>query len=61
VCGDRLANDKTIFGKLADCLTRVGGGDFGGFIRIEPNLALSAVENGRRKAFLGGEIDPMRR
>jgi hypothetical protein len=61
VCGDRLANDKTIFGELADCLTRVGGGDFGGFIGIKPNLALSAVENGRRKAFLGGEIDPTRR
>jgi hypothetical protein len=61
VCGNWLADDKAIFGKFADSLTGVGGGDFSDFIGIEPNLALSAVEDGSREALLGGEIDPMRR
>jgi hypothetical protein len=28
------------------------------FVRVEPNFALAAADNGRRKALLGAEIDP---
>lgn len=59
MCGDWLADDETIFGEFTDRLTRVGGGDFGRLIWIKPDLALSAVQYGSRKALLGGEIDPI--
>jgi hypothetical protein len=58
VHGDGLADNETIFGELTDCLAGVGGRDFGRFIRIEPNLALSAVQDVRRKALLSAEVDP---
>jgi hypothetical protein len=59
VHGDWLADNETILGELSDCLTRVGSGDFGGFVGIEPDLALSAVQNIRREALLRAEVDPV--
>ena len=55
-----LANDETIGYELADSLAGVGVGDFVHFIRIEPDLALAAANDGRRKALLSAEIDPGR-
>ena len=56
--GDLLANDETIGHELADCLTRVGVGDFVHFIRVEPNLTLAATNDGGGEALLGAKIDP---
>jgi hypothetical protein len=55
---DWLADDKAIFGELSDGLSGVGLGDFLSFVGIEPNLALSAVENRRREALLSAKVDP---
>ena len=55
---DLLANDETIRHELADSLAGVGVGDFVHFIRIEPDLALAAANDGGREALLGAEIDP---
>ena len=37
----------------------VGVGDLAGLIGIEPDLALSAADDGRCEALLGGEVDPI--
>ena len=58
--GDLLANNETIGHELADCLTRVGVGDFVHFIGVEPDLALAAANDGGGEALLRTEIDPMR-
>lgn len=60
VCGDRLADDEAIADELADGLAGVGVGDFVHLVGVEPDLALSAADNGRRKALLRAEIDPVR-
>lgn len=60
VCGHRLADDEAIGNELADGLAGVGVGDFVNLVRVEPDLALSAADNGRRKALLRAEIDPNR-
>jgi hypothetical protein len=52
VHGDGLADDEAILDELADCLAGVGVGDFGDFVRVEPDLALAAADNSRRKALL---------
>ena len=57
---DLLANDETIRHELADSLTGVGVGDFVHFIRIEPDLALAAANDGGREALLSAEVDPRR-
>jgi hypothetical protein len=54
---NRLADDEAIGDELADRLTGVGVGDFVDFVRVEPDLALSAADYGRRKALLRAEID----
>jgi hypothetical protein len=59
VHGHRLADDEAICNELADGLAGVGVGDFAGLIGIEPDLALSATDDGGRQALLGGEIDPI--
>ncbi len=51
--GDLLADDEAIRDKLADGLTRVGVRDLAGFVRVEPDLALPAANDGGRKALLG--------
>lgn len=58
VHGDGLADDEAILNELADGLAGVGVGDLAHFVRVEPDLALSAANNGRRKALLRAEIDP---
>lgn len=61
VHGDGLADDQAIADQLADSLAGVGVGDFAHLIGIEPDLALTAADHGRRKALLGGEVDPVQR
>lgn len=58
--GDGLADDKTICDELSDGLAGVGIGDFGDFVWIKPDLALSTAYHGGRQALLGGEIDPIK-
>ena len=55
---NRLSDDESIGDKLSDCLAGVGVGDFVNFIRVEPNLALSAADDGGGEALLGTEVDP---
>lgn len=55
---DWLADDESIGNELADGLTGVGIGDLVDLVWVEPDLALSASNNGRREALLGGEVDP---
>ena len=57
VCGNRLADDEAIANELADGLAGVGVGDFVNLVGVEPDLALSAADNGRREALLRAEID----
>jgi hypothetical protein len=57
---DGLADDEAIVDELADGLTGVGVGDLVDLVGVEPDLALSAADNGRRKALLRAEIDPKR-
>lgn len=59
VHGDGLADDEAIVDELADRLAGVGVRDLVDFVRVEPDLALSATDNGRRKALLRAEIDPV--
>jgi hypothetical protein len=60
VHGNGLADNEAIVDELADGLAGVGVGDFVYFVRVEPDLALSAADNGRRKALLRAEVDPFR-
>lgn len=59
VHGDGLADDEAIVDELADRLAGVGVGDLVHFVGVEPDLALSAADNGRRKALLRAEVDPV--
>jgi hypothetical protein len=59
VHGDGLADDEAIGNELADGLAGVGVRDLIDFVGIQPDLALSASDNGRRKALLRAEIDPV--
>lgn len=59
VHSDGLADDQTIADKLADGLTRVGGGDLVDLVRIKPDLALAAADHGGRQTLLRGEVDPV--
>jgi len=58
VHGDWLSDDEAIGHELADGLAGVRIRDFIDFIRIEPNLTLTAAHNGRREPLLSTEIDP---
>jgi hypothetical protein len=40
-------------------LAGVGVGDLAGLIGIEPDLALSAADDGGRQALLGCKVDPI--
>jgi hypothetical protein len=57
VHGNGLLDDETIADELADGLTRVGVGDLGHLIGVEPNLALAAADHGGREALLGAKVD----
>lgn len=57
--GDGLADDEAILDELADGLAGVGVGNLTGLVGVEPDLALSAADNGGRKALLRCKIDPI--
>ncbi len=59
--GNGLLDDEAICDKLSDSLTGVGVGDLAGLIGIEPDLAFSAAYDRGGQAFLGGEVDPIKR
>jgi hypothetical protein len=48
----RLADDQTIPMQLGNVTARIGQGNFIDFVGIEPNLALTAFQDGGRQAFL---------
>ena len=58
VHGHGLADDEAISDELADRLAGVGIGDFVDFVGIEPDLALSASDDGGREALLSAKIHP---
>lgn len=60
VHGDGLSDDEAIGDELADGLAGVGVGDLADLVGVEPNLALTAVEDIGRKALLGSQVDPVR-
>lgn len=49
---DLFADDESIGDELADGLTRIGVRDFAGFIRVQPDLALSAANYRGRETLL---------
>lgn len=57
--GNGLADDEAICDELSDGLAGVGIGDFAGLVGIEPDLALSAADDGGRQTLLGSEVDPI--
>jgi hypothetical protein len=59
VHSNRLADDESIGNELADGLAGVGVGDLVDLVGVEPDLALSASNDGRRETLLGAEVDPM--
>ena len=59
VHGDWLADDEAIGNELADGLARVCVGDFVNLVGVEPDLALSAANDGRSQALLGAKVDPI--
>lgn len=61
VHGDWLADDESVSNQLADGLAGVGVGDLGDLIWVEPNLALTASDDGSREALLGAKVNPVRR
>ena len=61
VHGDWLADDKSIGDQLADGLAGVGVRDLRDLVWVEPNLALTASDDGGRKALLGAKVNPVRR
>lgn len=48
----RLADDETILDELANILARVGVGDLVDLVRVQPHLALTAVQYGSGEALL---------
>ena len=53
-----LADDEAIGNELADGLAGVGVGDLVYFVRVEPDFALAAADDGGGETLLGAEIDP---
>lgn len=58
VHGDGLADDEAIGDELADGLARVCVGNLAGLVGVEPDLALTAADDGGSQALLSTEIDP---
>lgn len=48
-----LADDQAIGDEFADCLARVGVGDFVDFVGVEPDFAFAAAGHGGGKTLLG--------
>jgi hypothetical protein len=59
VHGDGLADNEAIRDELTDGLAGVGIGDLAGLVGVEPDLSLSAANNGSRQALLGAKVDPV--
>jgi len=59
VHGDWLADDEAIGDELADGLAGVCVGDFVDFIWVEPDLALTATDDGSGQALLSAKVDPV--
>jgi hypothetical protein len=59
VHGDGLADDEAIGDELADGLAGVGVGDLADLVGVEPDLALTAANNGGGQALLGAKVDPV--
>lgn len=55
---DLLPDDKPIRYEFADRLAGVGIGDFVDFVRIKPDFALAAPNDGCGKSLLGSKVDP---
>ena len=53
----RLLDDETIPLQTSNVAARVGQGNFVGLVGIQPNLALSALEDGGGEALLELKID----
>ena len=53
----RLLDNETISVQLRNVSARVSKGDFIDFIRVQPNFALAAFEDGSGKALLQTERD----
>lgn len=49
-------HNETISVEFADVLTRIGIADFGGFVGIEPDLALAAAQNFGGQGLLRAEV-----
>lgn len=60
VHGDWLSDDEAIGHELADGLAGVRIRYFVDFVRIEPNLTLTAAHHGRCEAFLSAKVYPAR-
>jgi len=60
VHGNGLANDEAILDELADGLAGVGVGNLADLVRVKPDLALAAADNGGREALLCTKIDHFR-
>jgi hypothetical protein len=58
VHGDGLLDDEAIGDELADGLPRVGVGDLADLIGVEPDLALTDAQDGRRQPLLGPQVNP---
>ena len=54
----RLADDEAVGHELADRLARVGIADFVDLVRVQPDLAAAAADDGGGEALLGAEVDP---
>lgn len=57
--GDGLADDEAIGNELADGLAGICVGDLVDFVRVEPDLAFAAADDGGGEPLLGAEIDPV--
>jgi hypothetical protein len=52
-----LFDDEAVPFQAGDVSAGIGEGDFVGLVGIQPDLALSALEDGGREALLETEID----
>lgn len=57
--GDGLADDEAIGNEFSDGLAGVCVGDFVDFVRVKPDLAFAAPNNGGGEALLSAEIHPV--
>jgi hypothetical protein len=52
VDSDWLLDDEAVLDELSDSLSGVSKSNFAGFVRIEPDTALTALRNGSSKTSL---------